>query len=216
MAADWPWDEALDALVAAPAQHRLVFENAHVRVLDTQIAPGERTPVHTHRWPAAHYVVRGSDFVRRDAAGAVLVDTRAAGARAGGHAFTTRRVTNRGYMDADEYDDPGRLAGWLDGQRRVVLDYLERQETRHGGVSSEPSWFVAPHTSLWSVTSGARTDAIGVVIALGRITKFAADRYFRAGEEPLVAGSASHWRSPSRGGRLRVTRSSLWRSPDSR
>lgn len=78
----WPWDDSLDALVAAPGQHRLVFENAHVRVLDTRIAPGEQTPVHTHRWPAAHYVVTWSDFVRRDADGVVLMDTRAAGARA--------------------------------------------------------------------------------------------------------------------------------------
>ena len=81
MASDWPWPDSLDALVVAPGQHRLVFENAHVRVLDTRIAPGERTPVHTHRWPASHYVVSWSDFVRRDAAGAVLVDTRLAGAR---------------------------------------------------------------------------------------------------------------------------------------
>lgn len=81
MAADWPWDDSLDALVAAPAQHRVIFENAHVRVLDTRIRPGERTPIHTHRWPAVHYVVTWSDFVRRDAAGAVLVDTRTAGDR---------------------------------------------------------------------------------------------------------------------------------------
>lgn len=81
MAADWSWEESLDALVASPAQHRLVFENAHVRVLDTRIAPGERTPVHTHRWPAAHYVVSWSDFVRRDAKGAVLVDTRSGSAQ---------------------------------------------------------------------------------------------------------------------------------------
>jgi hypothetical protein len=73
---DGHWDESLDALVAAPAHHRLLFENAHVRVLDTRIAPGERTPVHTHRWPAAHYVLGWSDFVRRDSAGTVLVDTR--------------------------------------------------------------------------------------------------------------------------------------------
>lgn len=78
MMPDWPWDDSLDALVAAPSQHRLVFENAYVRVMDTRIAPGERTPVHTHRWPASHYVVSWSDFVRRDAEGAVLVDTRAA------------------------------------------------------------------------------------------------------------------------------------------
>lgn len=75
----WSWDDSLDALVAAPAQHRLLFENDRVRVLDTRITPGERTPVHTHRWPAAHYVVSWSDFVRRDGDGAVLVDTRLTG-----------------------------------------------------------------------------------------------------------------------------------------
>jgi hypothetical protein len=82
MSSDWPWEASLDALVAAPDQHRLVFENAHVRVLETRIAPGERTPVHTHCWPAAHYVINWSDFVRRDASGVVLVDTRTAGTRA--------------------------------------------------------------------------------------------------------------------------------------
>lgn len=81
MAPDWQWDDSLDALVAAPLQHRLILENAQVRVLDTRIAPGERTPVHTHRWPAVHYVVSWSEFVRRDAAGAVLLDTRTAGSR---------------------------------------------------------------------------------------------------------------------------------------
>jgi hypothetical protein len=75
----WPWPESLDALTAAPAQHRVLLENQWVRVLDTRIGPGERTPVHTHRWPAAHYVVSWSDFVRRDADGAVLLDTRQAG-----------------------------------------------------------------------------------------------------------------------------------------
>jgi hypothetical protein len=77
MSNDWPWPEALDALTAAPKQHTLLFENAHVRVLDTRIAPGETTPVHTHRWPAAHYVVSWSEFVRRDAEGTVTLDTRA-------------------------------------------------------------------------------------------------------------------------------------------
>lgn len=76
MESAWPWDDALDALVAAPEHHRLVFENDRVRVLDTHIAPGETTPVHTHRWPAALWVVSWSDFVRRDAEGAVVLDTR--------------------------------------------------------------------------------------------------------------------------------------------
>ena len=34
------------------------------------------TPVHTHCWPAAYYVLSWSDFVRRDDKGAVQLDTR--------------------------------------------------------------------------------------------------------------------------------------------
>ena len=76
------WPTELDALMAAPAQHRLVLENERVRVLDTRIAPGERTPVHTHQWPAAHHVISWSAFVRRDDKGVVLLDTRTAGVAA--------------------------------------------------------------------------------------------------------------------------------------
>ena len=50
-----------------------------MRVLDTQIGPGHRTPVHTHQWPAVHYVLSWSTFVRRAADDTILVDTRAAG-----------------------------------------------------------------------------------------------------------------------------------------
>ena len=66
----------LDALIAAPAHHTLLFENEHVRVLDTSIASGDRTPVHTHRWPAALYILSWSAFTRYDAEGRVLVDSR--------------------------------------------------------------------------------------------------------------------------------------------
>ncbi|MFN2189360.1 MAG: hypothetical protein ACK2T3_11395 [Candidatus Promineifilaceae bacterium] len=54
---DWPWPEELDALVAAPENHTLLFENESLRVLDTRIAPGGTTPVHTHRWPGALYTL---------------------------------------------------------------------------------------------------------------------------------------------------------------
>jgi len=66
----------LDALVAAPDHHRLLLENENVRVLETKIPTGATTPVHVHRWAAAHYVVSWSHFVRRDASGNVLLDTR--------------------------------------------------------------------------------------------------------------------------------------------
>jgi hypothetical protein len=76
----WSWPDSLDACAAAPESHRLLFENDDVRVLDTRIAPGETTPVHTHRWPGILYILSIGHFVRRDADGAVLVDTRLGGA----------------------------------------------------------------------------------------------------------------------------------------
>lgn len=70
------WPPRLDAMAAAPDHHQALLENDKVRVLATRLAPGERTPVHTHAWPSVLYVVSWSDFVRYDAAGQVLVDSR--------------------------------------------------------------------------------------------------------------------------------------------
>ena len=75
----WPWPDSLDALSAAPLHHTLLFENDRVRVLETRIPPAELVPVHTHRWPSVFYVFSWSDFVRRDATGAVLADSRVGG-----------------------------------------------------------------------------------------------------------------------------------------
>ena len=73
---DWPWPDSLDALVAAPDHHKLLMENDQVRVLDTLIPAGEITPIHTHRWPGALYVLSWGDYVRRDGEGNVTADTR--------------------------------------------------------------------------------------------------------------------------------------------
>ena len=67
----------LDAITAAPDNHAVLLENDTVRVLDTRIAPGERTPVHTHQWPSVLCILSWSDFIRYDADGQVLVDSRA-------------------------------------------------------------------------------------------------------------------------------------------
>ena len=74
-----PPTHPLDAMSAAPDHHTVLFENDRVRVLDTRLGPGERTPVHVHEWPAAIYVLSWSDFVRCDADDKVLVDSRATG-----------------------------------------------------------------------------------------------------------------------------------------
>jgi len=52
----WPWADSLDAVVAAPGSHRVVLENQTTRVLEVTIAPGEREPEHTHRWPSVMVV----------------------------------------------------------------------------------------------------------------------------------------------------------------
>src|ERR1051325_6811687 len=70
------WPAHLDALVAAPEHHALLFENEAVRILDTRIPAGAKTRVHTHRWPAALYILSWSEFVRRDADGRVTLDIR--------------------------------------------------------------------------------------------------------------------------------------------
>jgi quercetin dioxygenase-like cupin family protein len=80
--------DELDALVAAPGHHSLLFENEHVRVLDTHIARGDITPVHTHRWPAVLYVLSGEHFVRRDADGTVLMDSRGGDGLTAGASWT--------------------------------------------------------------------------------------------------------------------------------
>ena len=73
---EWPYPDSLDALIAAPEHHTLVFENEFVRVLDTRIAPGEVNQIHTHQWPCVVYSQSWSDVVRRDADGNVIFDTR--------------------------------------------------------------------------------------------------------------------------------------------
>ncbi len=41
------WPEELDALRATPKHHAPLFENNAVRILDTDIAPGDTVPLRT-------------------------------------------------------------------------------------------------------------------------------------------------------------------------
>lgn len=72
------WPDELDALRAAPANHRPLLENSRVRVIETVVAVAARTPVHTHRWASVEYVPSASSFVRPDGEGTVLLETRRA------------------------------------------------------------------------------------------------------------------------------------------
>ena len=69
------WPAALDATVAAPQNHKVVLENERVRVLEVTVQPGEREPVHGHKWPSVMYVM-AEDLIRDyDRDGKLLYDS---------------------------------------------------------------------------------------------------------------------------------------------
>ena len=52
------WDPALDAVVAAPDHHKVLFENDRLRVLEVTLPPQDEEPVHHHRWPSVFVLDR--------------------------------------------------------------------------------------------------------------------------------------------------------------
>ncbi|MGD9563226.1 MAG: hypothetical protein AB7F88_13570 [Pyrinomonadaceae bacterium] len=76
-----PATHLFDAMVKAPDHHFVLLDNSKVRVLDTKVEPGQRTPVHAHEWPAALYVLSWSDFVRYGPDRNVLLDSRSLSAK---------------------------------------------------------------------------------------------------------------------------------------
>ena len=69
--------DELDGVLVAPNNHKVIFENDQVRVLETTIAAGEKTPIHTHLRPTVMYVLSGAHFIRRDENGDTIFDTKA-------------------------------------------------------------------------------------------------------------------------------------------
>jgi hypothetical protein len=51
------WPPHLEALVAAPTNHRLLHEDDEARVLEITVQPGERENLHHHRWPSIMVVL---------------------------------------------------------------------------------------------------------------------------------------------------------------
>lgn len=44
----WMWDQSYDGASASSDNHRVIFENAYIRVLEISIEPGDREDFHTH------------------------------------------------------------------------------------------------------------------------------------------------------------------------
>ena len=79
----WPWPETMDALLAAPASHRVLLENDRVRVLEVIIEPRTREPEHTHRAVSVMIVDEPSQ-IRYYAGDTLLYESR-------GRGLTSRR-----------------------------------------------------------------------------------------------------------------------------
>ena len=63
-------------LKAAPEQHKPIFENQFVLVLDVSIPPGVTVPAHVHPWPAVFITLQPAHLVFRNLVGEVVRDVR--------------------------------------------------------------------------------------------------------------------------------------------
>ncbi|HEY8560074.1 MAG TPA: hypothetical protein VIL74_06835 [Pyrinomonadaceae bacterium] len=69
------WNASLDAVAAAPNNHKIVLENDRVRVLEVTVQPGEKEPLHEHRWASVLYVQAKDKIRDYNADGKVTYDT---------------------------------------------------------------------------------------------------------------------------------------------
>lgn len=71
---DWP--KELDAVIAAPKNHKILLENDKVRVLEVKVLPGEIENLHHHKWPSVMHLTQAGHFINRDKNGNVIIDSR--------------------------------------------------------------------------------------------------------------------------------------------
>jgi hypothetical protein len=46
----WPWPDSMEATVAAPGNHRILYDDANIRLLEVTAFVGEMGPFHDHPW----------------------------------------------------------------------------------------------------------------------------------------------------------------------
>src|SRR5262249_14202326 len=147
----WTWPPSMDAVVAAPESHRVLFENDDVRVLEVTIAAGHREPEHTHRDPSV-MIVDGPARVRYYQGGTLIFssapDTASAGTRASWMApedpHSVENVDDTGNCLAAQKHPFGiqvRLRGWQSSCRpcrrfTCVVQLIRQRRSVTGGVTA--------------------------------------------------------------------------------
>ena len=68
-------------------------------------------------------------------------------------------------MESLNYDNPKNEARWLNEQRKVVKDYLDKEEIRLVEILKMPIWFVAPYVALWKIgdLKSAKQNSVWVI-----------------------------------------------------
>ncbi|HUO22466.1 MAG TPA: hypothetical protein VMU59_08115 [Caulobacteraceae bacterium] len=68
------WDPKTDGPIAAPANHKVVFESDTIRIMSVTVLPGQSEPLHAHLKCAVLVFDRPTKIVNRDGHGNVLTD----------------------------------------------------------------------------------------------------------------------------------------------
>jgi hypothetical protein len=54
----WVWPDSLDAMSAAPENHKLLYEDKDVRVLMVMLDGKKSEPIHTHKWKSIMWIAK--------------------------------------------------------------------------------------------------------------------------------------------------------------
>jgi hypothetical protein len=54
----WIWPDSLDALKAAPENHKVVYEDDDVRILAVILDGHKSEPIHTHKWKSIMWIAK--------------------------------------------------------------------------------------------------------------------------------------------------------------
>lgn len=54
----WIWPDSLDAIIAAPKNHKVVYEDSTIRILQVLLDSHKEEPIHTHKWKSIMWIAK--------------------------------------------------------------------------------------------------------------------------------------------------------------
>ena len=62
----WRWPDSMDAVAASPQNHRVLYEDENIRILEVTTQPGTKNNMHDHKWPSVfindRMLPKGKDY----------------------------------------------------------------------------------------------------------------------------------------------------------